>query len=559
MPVPTSLFEPLPTPEEMRTWDEAAQNLFGMPSFLLMINAAQEAWNVIEATFAPNPPSKVLIVVGGGNNGGDGAALARRLHEAGSRVLIYCSRPLESLRGAAAEHVGLARACGIPFLPKSESPTPALPPDWGAPELIVDALTGTGIRGDLREPELALVRWMNEFHDRSFILSLDIPSGLCGYTGQARPEAVRADATVTFEAGKPGLYIPEARPYTGTVVIRPIGMPPGVQTAAPPSWRLLNPKPGTFPLPSPLRHKGDGGRVLIVGGSAGMAGAPVLAGLGALRAGAGLVHVAHPGGLAAPCAAFPELMSHTVGSGQTWAPAMAAELPALVERIRPNVIVVGPGLGRSDGARAAVKNVLAVKRRPPLVLDADALSFFRLQESKQENDKGRKGHYPLQPQLLREDDIVTPHPGEMAGLLPCSYFPDPKNAAEDPAGKECILRVQEDRGGAMRAFTRESPAVLVLKGAGTLIGRRGAPTTLCPIASPALGVGGSGDVLAGVIAALAAGGYESLEAACLGVHLHARAGRLLEAASPLGHRASEIAGAVPAAQAELYEPANAAR
>ena len=111
----------------------------------------------------------------------------------------------------------------------------------------------------------------------------------------------------------------------------------------------------------------------------------------------------------------------------------------------------------------------------------------------------------------------------------------------------------------MRAFTRESPAVLVLKGAGTLIGRRGAPTSLCPIASSALGVGGSGDVLAGVIAALVAGGYESLEAACLGVHLHARAGQLLEAKSPLGHRASEIAGAVPAAQAELYEPANAAR
>ncbi len=548
-PLP-SLFEPLPTPEEMRAWDAAAGRL-GLPPSLLMENAAREAWGALCEVFPPKPGAAILVVMGGGNNGGDGAALARRLREAGGRVLVLCSKPLNTLRGAAAEHAAAAGACGVSFLPAGEH---AVPREWDAPDIVIDALTGTGIKGDLREAELALVRLMNEQRARgAFVFSLDIPSGLCGYTGKPRPEAVRANAVVTFEAGKPGLFFPEARPYTGRIVVRPIGIPAEARAAAPPSWVLLNPKFGSWAGPSPLRHKGDAGRVLIVGGSAGMAGAPVLAGLGALRAGAGLVHLACPGGLS--LAAPPELMLHAVGNGTAWEPGMTAELLDLAARLRPDILLIGPGLGRSEGSREAARGVLSLPRRPAAVLDADALSFFHLPDVRPEAEAFRQAHsLPLE--LLRDDDILTPHPGEMAGLLPCSFFSGPDGKAlDDPlTRKACVMELQDDRGGALRAFTRQSPAVLVLKGPGTLVGRRGAPAALCPIASPALAVGGSGDVLAGVIAALRTGGLPAREAACLGVHLHARAGQILEARAPLGHLASEIAAAVPAALAELCLP-----
>ena len=549
---PLPIFKPLPTPEEMRAWDEAAQTRFGMPAFLLMENAAREAWSALTSLVAPNAHTKALVIMGGGGNGGDGAALARRLHEAGCGVLVYCSRPLDSLRGAAAEHVAAASACGTNFLPAGEEVLNQALQRY-SPNLVIDALTGTGIRSDLREAELSLVRMMNSFKQKVFIFSLDIPSGLCGYTGKPRPEAVRADATVTFEAGKPGLCFPEAGPYTGKVIIRSIGLPGGARGAAAPSWRLISPTPGAWALPSPLRHKGEAGRVLIIGGSTGTAGAPVLSALGALRAGAGLVHLAYPGGLGLP-GCPPEIMAHPLGEDITWNEAAAENLPALIDAVKPRVVLLGPGIGRGAGAHATVKAVLEHTRRPPTLLDADAISFFRLPDARPEVEK-KRGPLNLSLDLLHEGDILTPHPGEMAKLLPCSYFPDlGDHAGDDPLTlRACIMELQEDRAGALRAFTRQSPAVLVLKGPGTLVGKRGAPTALCPIAAPALAVGGSGDVLGGVIAALQAGGLPALEAACLGVHLHASAGEILGRKAPLGHLASEIAGAVPAAFALLCE------
>ncbi len=545
------LFEALPTPEEMRLWDQAAETRFGLSSFLLMENAAREAFAVLNENFPLCAGLQALVVMGGGNNGGDGAALARRLQETGLRVQMVCAKPEDALRGATAGHMLSAKVCGVSFAPAADFP----PETWGRPDLVVDALTGTGIKGDLRDAELALVRGINALKEHAFVFSLDIPSGLCGYTGKPRPEAVRADLSVTFEAGKPGLFFPEAAPYTGRVAVRAIGIPLGAREVAPPSWRLIAPQPGPAFIPSPLRHKGQGGRVLIVGGSAGMAGAPVLAGLGALRAGAGLVHLAFPGGLTPPCP-HPELMLHGLGDGTTWNAAGAGSLPELLHRLSPGAVVLGPGLGRNVGARTVVKNLLGLEDRPPVILDADALSFFHLPDVRPEAQKARQAEdLPLS--LLQENDILTPHPGEMASLLPCSFFPGlAGRPIQDAAGlKVCIGELQEDRAGAMRAFFRQSPTVLTLKGPGTLVGRRGAPIGLCPVASSALGTAGSGDVLAGVIAALAAAELPSLEAACLGVYLHARAGQLLERSAPLGHLASEIAGAVPTARAELCRKA----
>lgn len=567
------LYTPLPSPEEMRQWDEAAHTVFGIPPLLLMENAAQAAFSVLKEHCPLSPESRILIFMGRGNNGGDGAALARLLHDAGHSVLVCLAGPLEALSGPAGEHADMAQKMGVSFLPISSDEFPVLPLDWRFPDVVVDAVTGTGIKGDLRERELSLVRTINVLSKKAYVCSLDIPSGLCGYTGKPRPEAVHANLTVTFEAGKPGLYFPEAREFTGTVVVRRVGIPLAVRTMLFPSWQLLDPQPGTWAEPPLLQHKGNAGKVLIIGGSEGMAGAPLLAALGSLRAGAGLVHVAIPAALEPAVRSFcPELLVHPVGRGAHWEDADAPALLALMRTISPDALVLGPGMGRSAATRLIVQTVLEEKERAPVLVDADALYFFRLPDPTTGSISGqfRTDALPssgeaaeirasLSLDLFTEKDVLTPHPGEMARMLPCSFFPENAGNPQTDGGtpertlRSCIDVLQEDRAGALRAFTRTCKAVMVLKGPGTLIGRHNATTVLCPIAAPALAVGGSGDVLAGVCAAVIASGAYTLDATCLAVYLHGRAGELLSGQAPRGHLARDIADAIPLAWKELCE------
>jgi NAD(P)H-hydrate epimerase len=522
------LFDPLPTPEEMQRRDALATDLFGLSSALLMENAGREAFAVLQEHCGLRDATPVLILMGGGNNGGDGAVLARYLHDAGCAVLVRHTHPLRKLRGAARLHALAAKKNGVPFLPLRDATL--LPPDRPPPAIIVDALLGTGLKSRLRDRELALIRAINARRGTAFLCSLDIPSGLNGLSGKPEPEAVHAHLTVTFAAGKPGLFLPEAAAHTGKVVIRPIGMPSALNALVPSSWRLLAPKPDPWFQPDPLQHKGKAGKVLIIGASPGMVGAPALAALGALRAGAGLVHVACPPGLEQDLrSAFPEILTHPLGYGRLWEDQAGRDAAVLAARLAPDALILGPGLGRTPQARHLVHAVLERENRCPAIVDADALRFFRLLDPARDD-------LTLPLDLLRPQDILTPHPGEMAALL---------------AYADGAARVQDDRVGAVNAFIHASPAVLALKGAGTLIARAGAPLTLAPFAVACLGVGGSGDVLSGVCAALVASGLPSLEAACLGVHLHGRAGELLARESPRGHLARDIADAIPRAWAEL--------
>ena len=523
---PLPLFDPLPTPEEMERRDALAADVFRLPAALLMENAGREAFSVLREHCALKDRDFVLILMGGGNNGGDGSVLARYLHDAGCAVLVRHTRPLRALRGASRLHALAARKAGVPFLQLRDTVLP--PPGWPPPAVIVDALLGTGLKNPLRDKELALIRAVNAWRASAFLCSLDIPSGLNGLSGKPQPEAVQAHLTVTFAAGKPGLFFPESAVHTGKIVIRPIGMPAALNALVPPSWRLLAPKPGPWFRTDPLQHKGKAGKVLIFGASPGMAGAPALAALGALRAGAGLVHAACPSGLERDLrSAFPEILTHPLGHNRHWEEKAGEEAAALLDRLSPDALVIGPGLGRAPQVRDLVRAVLERENRCLAIVDADALSFFRLPEPSRDS---------LPARLLRPGDIITPHPGEMGALL------------ASPGG---AAAVQDDRAGAARAFIQAAPAVLILKGAGTLIAQAGAPLTLAPFAVACLGIGGSGDVLSGVCAALAASGLPSLEAACLGVHLHGRAGELLAGERPRGHLARDIAKAIPAAWAEL--------
>ena len=334
------MFAPLPAPAEMSGWDRAAIDL-GLPELLLMENASREALHVLSAETGHMPGKRVLLFMGGGNNGGDAACLARHLHDGGAEVLVLHTRPLGAYRGVTGQHVRLARRCGVAFAPAAGWPEKYRNTPWdvyadasvcerGGPDIVVDGILGTGFSGSLRPLELELVGRINALEQRAFIFSLDIPSGLSGLTGRPCPVAVRAHATVTFEAAKPGLVLPEAAPYTGRLHIRPIGIPAVVRRAHPASCQMITKAiAGAFPEAAPGWHKGTAGAILIVGGSEGLTGAPHLAARAALRAGGGLISVAAPHGLCRDIKAdCPDIMTRALGPAGNvrWSPALLEEL-----------------------------------------------------------------------------------------------------------------------------------------------------------------------------------------------------------------------------------------
>ena len=525
---------PLPTPAEMNAWDTASIQEFGIPELLLMENAAREAFHVCNGLLEPK--RSVLIIMGGGNNGGDGAALARHLLDAGHHVLVCHVKALDSLSGTSRAHATMALKAGVPFIPLALADRRLItPPEHRAiahnPDVVVDALLGTGFSGILRDKEREIIRFINHLGESIPVFSLDIPSGLDGLTGLPRPDAVKATHTVTFEAAKAGLAPPHAKAYTGTLHVREIGIPKAVRKLHPPSFRLLAPSPEAWPANEPGIHKGEAGRVLIFGGSQGLTGAPALAGLGALRTGAGLVTVACPSGVEPQIRpVFPELMTVPLGNRGVWTNALVPDCVKMItEMPHASALVVGPGMGRSPETRSIIETIIKEKKRPPMVLDADGLHLLGAQNGFA-NSTSLLRH-------LRDDDCITPHPGEAARLLDTS--------TED---------IQAARIASLHALTKITRAIVVLKGAGTLIARGDGPIFVAPFATPSLAVGGSGDVLSGIIAACYARirsnfpttAQDAFRAVCLGVYTHGKAGEALDAQYPRrGALAREIADAVP--------------
>lgn len=545
------MFVPVPTPEEMARWDAAAAAA-GIAEETLMESASRAAMDCLRACAAERhialSGASVLLLAGSGNNGGDAFCMARHLLDAGARPVLLCTREPEAYRGAALHWLRVAMNLGVPVFSadaweKDETSAPA------APDIVIDGLLGTGFHGELRDREKRLVEKLNALPAR-LVLAVDVPSGLSARNGRPSPVAVRAHVTVTFQAAKPGLLLPEAQEYTGRLEVRPIGMPRAVQENNPPSFRTWI--PALFPdRASPYvvehgitpelaerfatpsvpashgpAHKGAAGRVLVIGGCSAYTGAPCLAAWAALRAGAGLVMLAGPAPvLDAARISMPALTLHGLSAASPdgdWcaedARALAGELPAF------NALVFGPGLGRSRGAADMTEELLHLPDRPPMVLDADAL--FAL------------AHRPELLSLLRPCDVLTPHPGEAATLL--------GTGARD---------VQADRFGALAGLAALAPAVWVLKGEGTLIAAPGEPSVISPWQVPQLAVAGSGDVLAGLTGALLARGYGASLAATLGVWLHAFAGMSLSREFPMrGNGPHDIANILPRVLGTAGEP-----
>ncbi len=511
MPTPPAyalhdLCPPLLTPQEMGIWDRLAIKKYGLRPEMLMENAARAATDVLMATINVKNVS-IFIFAGPGNNGGDGFAMARKLLAAGAQPLVLHTKPKKMYRGEARYHLELARRVGVQtkYLPQCK--LAELP----QPKIIIDALLGTGFSGSLRPDMLKLVRFINT--QKVFTLAVDSPTGLDGLSGEPCPEAVKAHITATMHAYKLGLTLPQAAQYTGTLKVCEIGIPAQLMHEHPASHKLINADIlQARPCPDPHMHKGTAGHTCIIGGSLGMTGAPHLAALGALRAGAGLVTIACPNNVSKHMQyACPEIMTLPLGISkeQTWAASFANEI--ISKQNSFDSIVLGPGMGRNPQTTeflAALLPHLTVS----CVIDADALY-----------------HLALMPERTPKNAILTPHPGEMAHLLR-----ETKNA------------VQKQRFIAAEKLVQKTKAITVLKGAGTLIALPDGTKLLCPLAAPNLAVAGSGDVLSGLLGALLAAGLEANIAACLGVYIHGIAGKMLAEEYPQrGNTASQIANIFP--------------
>jgi NAD(P)H-hydrate epimerase len=474
-----SWLEPLPDAAAMRATDAWAINDRGVPSLELMERAGA-GLAALAAELAPTGP--IVAAVGKGNNGGDGLVAARLLRSAGREVDVLLATDPEQLIGDA--KLNLERLEG-PAPRRFEAPLRA------GVALVIDALLGTGANGEPHGEVAAAIGAIRA--SAAPVLAADIPSGVDASTGTVAAVAIRAQATATFHAAKPGLWIEPGRDHAGAVHVIEIGIPAGAPAVADVGLihdTLLD----LLPRRATASTKFTSGAVLVSGGSPGLTGAPCLAALGAQRAGAGYVTTCVPASLSLVFETrLLEVMTIALpDSGGTLVP---EALPRLLEATeRGGALVIGPGIGRSDGALAFVRG--AVESSPmPLVLDADGLSAYAGDLARLAERRGGAL-------------VLTPHEGELGRLLGVG------------SGAITAERLRHAREAA-----RLAGAVVVLKGDDTLIASASGLVAVSPGATPGLATAGTGDVLSGVVGAMLAAGLEPFEAAAAAVRLHALAGR----------------------------------
>jgi NAD(P)H-hydrate epimerase len=469
---------------ELDAWEIEKRRV---PGFTLMTRAAEGALKVLRARWPQ--ARRVAVVCGAGNNGGDGYVLARLARQAGLEALVLAAAPPDKLGGD-------ARRAMVEWLAGGGSAHPFVADALSGSDVIVDGLLGIGIAGAPRAETLAVIRAINAA--KRPVLALDIPSGVNADSGAVYEAAVRADVTVSFVALKAGLFLGEGPEHAGVVLLEDLGVVAPVTPQFAPLMRRIDEGELASGLPRRARgsHKGSNGRVLVIGGGAGMPGALRLAGEAALRAGAGLVTVAGvPENLVAVTATRPELIYLPVSGGTVIDDAIRA----------CDVLAIGPGLGTGDWARRLWSSARALTGIPAVV-DADALNLLAGSPAK-----------------LPSDWIITPHPGEAARLLGVD-----------------TRAVQADRLGAARELHARYGAIAVLKGAGTLVCAGAADLAICDRGNPGMATAGMGDVLTGIIAGLRAQCGASASAARIGVLVHALAGDSAAQGGQRGLIASDV-------------------
>jgi hydroxyethylthiazole kinase-like uncharacterized protein yjeF len=474
----------------------------GTPGFALMLSAGQA---VAQAAIDLVEDGPIVVVAGRGNNGGDGFVAAAELAARGREVsvILLCER--DSLQGDAAS---AARGWKHPVLPFN-------PQAIGKPALIVDALFGAGLNRPIKGEPYEMIEAINA--NGAPVLSIDLPSGINGTTGAVMGVAVRATETVTFFRRKPGHLLLPGRIHCGRIRVVDIGIDSQVLSEIVPQTFENVPRywHTSFPVPQIDGHKYARGHALVVSGNVAETGAARMAARGALRAGAGLVTLASPrDALVVNATALTAVMVRPVDN--------AVEFGQVLNDKRLNACVIGPGAGVGESTRDFVLTALEAKRH--LVLDADALtSFAGAPDRLFEAIRGAP-----EPQV-----VLTPHEGEFPRL-----FSDISN--KHP------FRSKLER---VRAAAERSGAIVLLKGADTVVASPDGRATIAANAPPWLATAGAGDVLSGIVAGLLAQGAPAFEAASIGVWMHGEAA--LEAGP--GLIAEDLPETLPAVFRRLYD------
>jgi len=459
---------PVLSASEAAAWDAAARTQYRVPSRVLMETAGRAIVQVLVAELSDAATGGVLVAAGAGNNGGDGWVIARALHAGGIPVWVASVDPKTD---DAIDNRALARLDGVRELGREEA--------WPKAAVAVDALLGTGATGPAKGDVLALAQRLVDYG--APILAVDGPTGLDLTSGEAHGP-VRAQLTVTFGGPRRGhLLAPE---WCGKVVVVDIGFPPP-DSACP---LLVTDRWAAERLPRlvPQMHKGDRGRVCVVGGADAMSAAAHHAARAALAAGAGLVKlVAARETIAAAQASLPDVLTVESALGETLEPAVAEAVDWA------DAVVLGPGLGREPRqARASFVTAVMARRPVPTVIDADALHVFR-------------ADLPTGSRAL----VCTPHLGEFRAL----------------AGDALADEAANDRWSAAGRAAAKLKCTMLLKGVPTVIADLRGPEHVVASGNPGLATGGSGDMLAGFIGAFLARGTAPAEAAALGAHALGRA------------------------------------
>jgi NAD(P)H-hydrate epimerase len=495
------------TATEMREIDRITSEQYGIPSIQLMEHAGRAVAKYVLAQFPS--ANEISVVCGKGNNGGDGLCAARYLREKGKQVRVMLLAHPAALSDDASAM--LERLDAEPYVATTEEEITDFDLERG--DLIIDAMLGTGFRPPLDATYKAAIEAVNA--NKVKVVAIDIPSGGQADAHAAETESIRADAIVTFTALKPAHVYQFAQVPTAVL---PIGSPEAIVKS---KLGLNAITPEDFAVVLEPRHadsnKGNFGHVLVLGGSVGKAGAAAMAGMAALRAGAGLVSVAVPRSILPTVAGFaPEIM--TIPLQETPAGTFSVlnfeNMRALSDGKR--ALVAGPGAGQDDETKQFIR-AFVDRCEMPVVIDADGLNAFA-------------GHVDqLTP--IRHPLILTPHPGEMARLT----------------GKK-IPEIQADRVEIARAFAKEHGCYLVLKGKNTVVAEPGGEVWINTTGNPGMATGGTGDILSGILAGLVAQTPEHLlEAVIGGVYLHGLAGDL--AAEAIGERgmiATDLLKTLPA-------------
>jgi ADP-dependent NAD(P)H-hydrate dehydratase / NAD(P)H-hydrate epimerase len=474
---------------EMKLLDQYTMEKIGLPGVILMENAGEAVVKEIMKDF-PDKKTKIIVLAGSGNNGGDGFVIARRLIDFGYEVILMCCVEEGVLQGDAKVHYDVYKNRMLPMV-KCERAC------LQSADVIVDALLGTGLKGAVREPFYSLIQEVNAAD--KFVYAVDIPSGVNADTGLVMNAAMRADKTITFALPKKGFYLQQGPQYTGEVICADISVPTSlVEKLSLDLPKLIDSDMGVKALPKrPAHgHKGTFGHVLVIGGCKQYVGAPMYTAKAAFQSGAGLVTLAIPEAIYPVVAAqSPECLFMPL-QHEGGAISSVNFTGDAVDFSSFKVIAIGPGLGRQMDGVSLIRHVLARLTGQTLIIDADGLYFARdlLKELK----------------AYKGDVIFTPHPGEMSHLT-----------------GQTVQEIEKKRLETAKQFSEEYSIHLLLKGHRSIVTTITGNQFINPYGNDALGKGGSGDVLTGLIASFISQGAKAENALIAASYYHASAAEQL--------------------------------